>query len=277
MIRRSAFLVAFCLVLATTGYAQDDPVAKLPWTFGPAVGVLGSKAKIQIPKGYAFLDEAGTKSFMELNQNIPHGDQYLFAPVDLNWFAIFRFNPVGYVKDDETIEAEPVLNSAKKGTEQGNEERRKRGWSTMTVLGWRFQPQYDKQAKLLEWALLAKDDAKNEQIINYNTRILGRTGVMSVVLVADPATLDQSVSAFKSTIKGYEFSSGEKYSEFKAGDHVAEFGLAALIAGGAAAVATKKGFWAILGGLLAATWKFLAAAVVGLLAWLGKLLLTKKQ
>jgi len=52
---------------------------------------------------------------------------------------------------------------------------------------------------------------------------------------------------------------------------VAEFGLAALIAGGAAAVATKKGFWAVIAGFFAAAWKFIAVAVVGLLAWLRSL------
>lgn len=42
-----------------------------------------------------------------------------------------------------------------------------------------------------------------------------------------------------------------------------------MIAGGAAAVATKKGLWAVLGGFLAVAWKFIAAAFVGLAAWLG--------
>jgi uncharacterized membrane-anchored protein len=60
---------------------------------------------------------------------------------------------------------------------------------------------------------------------------------------------------------------GERYAEFKQSDRVAEFGLAALIAGGAAALATKKGFWAIIAGFLAAAWKFVAAAVIGVLAW----------
>ncbi len=69
---------------------------------------------------------------------------------------------------------------------------------------------------------------------------------MTVVLVADSLELKSSVNSFKHALAGYHFVEGEKYSEFKKGDRVAEFGLAALIAGGAAAVATKKGFWAVL-------------------------------
>jgi uncharacterized membrane-anchored protein len=40
------------------------------------------------------------------------------------------------------------------------------------------------------------------------------------------------------------------------------------VLGGAAAIATKKGFWAVLGGFLAAGWKFIAAGAVALSAGL---------
>ena len=48
-------------------------------------------------------------------------------------------------------------------------------------------------------------------------------------------------------------------------------GCVPLVLGGAAAVATKKGLWGIIGGFLAATWKFLIAGAVALLAGVGKL------
>ena len=38
--------------------------------------------------------------------------------------------------------------------------------------------------------------------------------------------------------------------------------------GGAAAVATKKGLWAVIGTFLAAAWKAVAAAAVAVGAWL---------
>lgn len=275
LISCAAALVGFLVALNVFG--QDASIAKLKWQFGPGEGVIGDKARIKIPQGYAFLNAGETAKFKELTHNIVHGDEYLIAPESLNWFAMFRFNSVGYVKDDETIDADAVLKSVRQGNEQSNEERRKRGWSTMSLLGWRFRPQYDSQSKLLEWAFLGKDDSSNEQVVNYNTRILGRTGVMSVVVVTDPLILDQSVADFKRTIGGYGFVPGERYSEFKAGDHVAEFGLAALIAGGAAAVATKKGFWAVLAGFFAAAWKFIVGIAVAAVAGLGRLFKRKSQ
>jgi uncharacterized membrane-anchored protein len=47
--------------------------------------------------------------------------------------------------------------------------------------------------------------------------------------------------------------------------------LAALIAGGAAAVATKKGFWAVLAAALASMWKLLIVGVVAVLAGIKKI------
>src|SRR5258708_6148803 len=217
--KRIGALVFLAFLFAVTAYAQENPLSKLGWQFS-GDGVIGDKATIKIPEGYAFLGAADTKKFMELNENLTSGREYLFAPKDLSWFAVFEFSPVGYVKDDEKIDADSVLNTVRKSTEKGNEERRKRGWGTLSIQGWRFQPQYDKNAKLLEWAFVATDDRTNAPIINYNTRLLGRTGVMQVVLVSSPEALDQSVGSLKKALGGYDFTRGEKYAEFRPGDHV---------------------------------------------------------
>jgi len=89
-----------------------------------------------------------------------------------------------------------------------------------------------------------------------------------VVVVATPKDLDASIASFKRLLPGYNFSSGEKYSEFREGDHVAEYGLAALITGGAAAVAAKKGFFGAIAAFLAAAWKFVLAGFMGVGAWI---------
>jgi len=272
-------LVLFIALLVTwvSVYAETNPIAELDWKIGPTEGSIGKEAKIQVPEGYVFLGSRDTKKLMEMMQNVPGDNEYVFAPDDLSWFSVFTFNPVGYVEDNETLDAEALLDSVTQGTEQGNIERRKRGWGTMTILGWRFEPRYDQQSKLLEWAFLAKDDNSSDLIVNYNTRILGRTGVMEVVLVADPESLDASVSTFKTSIDGYSFVPGERYADYRKGDRMAEFGLAALVAGGVAAVATKKGVWAAIVAFVLAAKKLVIAAVIGLLAWLGSLFRRKKK
>ncbi len=270
-----AFICSMFAVAADT--EKPSPIAALAWQFGPGEGVIGDKASIKIPEGFGFLGTAETKKFMELNQNFSNPNEYLLAPKSMDWFAIFQFEATGYVKDDETIDAAKLLETIKQGTAKGNEERRRRGWSTLSIQSWRFQPQYDQQTKLLEWAVLAKDDQSNTDVINYNTRLLGRTGVMQVVLVADPAMLDTAVATLKTTLSGYSFAPGEKYAEFKQGDRVAEFGLAALVAGGAAAVAAKKGFFAAALAFLAGAWKLVVAGFIAAFAGIKALFKKKDQ
>ncbi|MBN1499979.1 MAG: DUF2167 domain-containing protein [Spirochaetes bacterium] len=109
----------------------------------------------------------------------------------------------------------------------------------------------------IEWA--TKFVSGEEKGINYNIRYLGRKGVMEVIIVAGEENLDQIIPTAKDILKTYAFSSGNKYSEFVKGDKIADYGLAALIGGGAFAVAAKSG-------LLAKFWKFIVigfAAVAG--------------
>ena len=268
-------LVAFSSMSQPTYATQpssektEQVIQSLSWVEGPTVVDVGVNAKFMVPANYVFLHPTDTQRIMELMQNPSSGKQSYFGPKDMRWFALFEYDETGYVPDDEKIDAVEILVSIRQGTEVANKERAKRGWAPVEVLGWRYQPFYDPATKRLEWAI--DGQSGNDKVTNYNTRILARTGVTSAVLVADPSILQTAVPEFKSAVSGYEFIQGQRYAEFKPGDRVAEFGLAALITGGAAAVATKKGFWAVMAGFIAASWKFIAVAVVGLISGLSSL------
>ncbi|MBX9400819.1 DUF2167 domain-containing protein [Lysobacter sp. BMK333-48F3] len=282
--RRRLLCVLAAFALAGTALpiaAQDsgaDAVANLAWKLGPTRGAIADKATIQVPDGYAFLDAAGTRKLNELLHNPPTDtDEYTLAPKNLEWFSFFHYNDIGYVKDEESLDADAILDSIREGTEEGNVERRKRGWETMKIEGWSVKPQYDKTSHNLEWAVLASTSNSPDKIVNYNTRLLGRHGVTEAILVADAAGLDQAVGQFKQLVPGYAFNDGEKYSEFKPGDHVAEFGLAALITGGAAAVASKKGVFAAIGLFLVKAWKLVLVGLVAIGGAIAKLFGRKKD
>ena len=181
---------------ARRGAQQENPFAKLHWIQGPTEVTVAGQAKLAVPEGYVYLDPAETTKFQELIQNPSNGKESLIAPDDLHWFALFEFGDVGYVKDDEKIDAAAILKSVQQGTEASNEERRKRGWAEMHVTGWKFEPRYDTQTKRLEWAIIGQSDG--EESINFNTRLLGRKGVTSAVLVADnevPGCIDCGIQA----------------------------------------------------------------------------------
>ena len=240
------------------------------------MGKVASKATIKVPNGYVFLDSTNTSRFIELMGNPPRENNFIFAPQNLRWFAVFSFDPSGYVKDDEKIDADALLESKKAADGPSNEERKRLGMPTLTTVGWAVTPHYDQQTKRLEWGVRLKND-KEQENVNYSSRLLGRTGVMSAVLVSDLDTLSADTQEFKTALQQFSFATGETYSEFKQGDKIAEYGLAALIMGGAAAVATKKGLWAVIGGFFVAFWKIIVGVGIAAMAGLGKLFKGKKE
>lgn len=230
---------------------------------------VGTNAEIDLPEGYAFLDAAGTKEFMRMNQN-PVSDADVATVISQNnpdapWFMVFEWDPVGYVKDDEaeTLDADAILESIREGTEASNAERKEQGWPAMHVVGWQEKPRYDPKTNNLTWAIIGESEGGRS--VNRNTRLLGRYGVMSAVLVCDPEQLATASAEADQLLQGFRYRSGSRYAEFLPGtDKVAEYGLAALVAGGAGAALVKSG-------LLAKFWKPIAAAGIAALAGLRRL------
>jgi uncharacterized membrane-anchored protein len=254
---------------------RNAAMAALPWKKGPTTGPLGDKATMVVPKDAALLGEDASIKFMELTGNLP-SPGYSIVATD-SWFAAFSFSPVGYVKDDEKIDADALLKELKSQDGPSNEERRQLKLPELTTEGWYVPPHYDTATKYLEWGLKLRSGNDKQPIINYTVRLLGRTGYESVVLVSSPESLDADVRSFKTVLSGFNFNAGERYSEFKSGDRVAEFGLAALVAGGAAAVVAKTGLWKVVLAFLAASWKLVAAAGVAVAVGLGRLFKGKKE
>jgi uncharacterized membrane-anchored protein len=236
-----------------------EQYSSLNWTSGPGAFDVTSHAKITLPADYDRLGASDTKKLMELMQNPSAGDEYYVGPEDSRWFAIFSYEDTGHIQDDEEIDAAALLKSLRAGTEIGNRERRRRGWAEMSIVGWQYEPYYDEDTNRLSWAVLA--ESEGIPIVNFNTRLLGRTGVISATLVADPETLDSSIAEFKSILGGFQYNSGETYAEYRPGDKLATYGLAALVTGGAAAAVAKgagKGLFKAIGvailALFAAIW-----------------------
>ena len=110
----------------------------------------------------------------------------------------------------------------------GNAERKRLGMSPIYTDGWHVPPHYDSDTKRLEWGMRLRDE-KGGMHVNYTSRLLGRSGVMSAVLVSSPQTLNADMKEFNSALAGYQFNAGEQYAEFKSGDKIAEYGLGPLI------------------------------------------------
>lgn len=258
--------------LTTEELEQLDPETRaflevmqsIDWLEGPAVGKLGAQGEVKVPEGFHFTGAAGTRKFLEANQNPTSGREMgMVGPTDLSWVIFMDYNPIGYVPDDEreSLDAEAMLEAMREGNEQGNAERKRRGWNTISLSDWKVAPRYDERTNNLEWALLIIDDDTGSETLNHNIRLLGREGVMEVTVMLDEANYGEVMPEAHKTLAGFTFVDGKAYADYRQGDRIAEYGLAALVTGGALAVAAKTGLLAKLFKLLAKFGIFIAAGV----------------
>jgi len=243
----------------------------LEWTEGPKKFPIGRLAQVDVPQGYRATGAPGTRILLEVMGNRPD-DRTLatLMPSDtVAWFVLFTFDDVGYVPDDESdeLDANGLLDALKQANTEANAYRKSHGQPELKIVGWERKPVYNKATQSLEWAVRASSEG--EPVVNFNVRMLGRSGVMSANLVIDPAELEATLPTFRKLLTGFSYTQGNSYGEYRKGDKLAEYGLTGLIAGGALAVAAKSG-------LLGKLWKFLLIGLVGLAGFLKKLFGGKK-
>ena len=273
--RRMTAILGVTLALGVCGLAladaqpappKEDPGSDVNWIQGPATGELGSIATVSVPEKFVFAGPEDTRKLMEAMHNPTSGAEMGFiAPEEGSWFIVFEYDDSGHVADDEKgkLDADEILKTMRESQKEGNKERAKRGWNTLELTGWTAPPHYDAKSNNLEWGTRLKSSSGSENV-NYNSRLLGRTGVMSATFVGDEAAMTEAMTVYRTILEGHTFVAGQKYAEFRSGDKVAKYGLTALITGGAAAVALKSG-------LLGKFWKLIVLAVAGGAAGLRKL------
>jgi uncharacterized membrane-anchored protein len=256
--------------------SQADPFASIQWQKGPSTAQIGSESRLSVPKECEFTEAAGARQFMIATENPPSGNELGVLVCDMSqedgdeWFVVFSFDESGYVKDDDAgeLDADAILAHMRESNEVGNRERAKQGWATLDITGWAKPPHYDLQTNNLTWALSAASEGNG--VVNHSVRLLGRGGVMHADLVVGPDRFTATLPEFDRIIGTHAFVEGRKYAEWKPGDKVAEYGLTALVAGGAVAVAAKSGILAKLG-------KFILIGIVAIGAWLKSLFSRKPR
>lgn len=280
-----ALLACFVLPCGITAAQQQqrdrvELARSIEWTIGPAEADVGGVAGLHVPAGHRFTHAAGARLWMELCGN-PPGDELgvLIPPLDEtagtlpNWFVIFSYTEIGHVPEDEQDQlndatATAILDAIREGTAQANHERQRRGWDTLTVLGWQQQPFFDPATKNLTWSI--RSSGRDGVTVNYDSRVLGRRGVMNVKMVLGEEELGAAVPAYRTVLAGLSFRSGETHAEFRPGDKTAEYGLIGLVTGGAAVVAVKS--WkplVMLGAVIVAALGALGRKISAFFGWRG--------
>jgi uncharacterized membrane-anchored protein len=226
--------VSFAALLQGSARAQVDQgraeragkiFRSIHWQMGPATGAVGDVAEIKVPVAYQFTGRDGAAKLLEATGN-PPDPEVVGALMPLNppvWFLVFTYQDIGHVADDEKNQLaglqDSLLKVIRDGTEKGNVYRRSKGLPEMSITGWIIPPKYDESSNNLVWAFGGSTREGNEA--NYDTRILGRTGVMSAKLVASANEINALIPNVKGLLANFQYKPGQKYSEVRAGDKIA--------------------------------------------------------
>jgi uncharacterized membrane-anchored protein len=242
-------------------------------------------ATVNVPPGFRYLDGADAKKVLvDLWGNPPGAEPLGLLMPDVSllgrdaWAVIITYAEDGYVKDHdaEKINYDDLLKQIQRAVSAANPQRTKQGYPTMELVGWAAPPRYDRATHKLYWAKELKFGNANENTLNYNIRMLGRRGVLVLNAVASMSQLPQIERATPQIFAAIDYNPGNRYADFdsKAGDKVATYGLAALVAGGVAAkLGLFKGLWVAI---LAAK-KFIIIAALAVAAWFRRLFGSKRS
>jgi uncharacterized membrane-anchored protein len=252
---------------------------------GPALAyqtgeiVLPNKvASLHLGTRYRYLDPGETEKLLVAWGNQPGNEtEGAVVPSDVDpfsdegWAVIVTYDNDGHVDDSDArkIDYDDMLKDMKEGTESENDDRKKAGYDAVHLVGWAENPHYDGANKKLYWAKELDFEGSDAHTLNYDVRVLGREGVLSMNAVSGIGQLSQIRQGMRSLIDVAEFNEGYRYAEYNPKtDKLAEYGLGALIAGG---VAAKLGLFGKLFALIIAAKKVLIAGAIALFGFIARL------
>lgn len=257
----------------------DELLAQTPAIRGE-VALTGAPVRLLVSEEYDFYGKAGTRKILEDLWGNPPDDTVLgmifpagVSPAESEWGALLTYEASGYVSDEDaaTIDYSELMREMQKATREANKERERQGFATVDLRGWAETPHYETSEHRLYWAKdLVFSDSEGAGTLNYDMRLLGRGGVLSVNFIGGIEGLQAVRAAAPEVLEMAAFNPGQTYADYQPGDKKAGYGVAALIAGGAGAALLKKtGFIAIALAFLKKGWILIPILIGGLWRWIG--------
>lgn len=260
----AAALVALCL--SSPGWAADEPkltpaeqaeadrLSGILKSLKPRhgdVALPGVGAHLKLGEAYYFLDKADARKVIVdawgnppanadgvLGMVLPEGK----TPYD-SWGAIVTYDATGFVddKDAQSTNYDEMLKQVHDGEDSINAERKKAGFQTIHVVGWAQPPSYDGVRHSMVWARDIQFGGDEVDTLNYDVRLLGRRGVLSLNMVSTMPELTAVRDDARRLAQTANFDAGAGYGDFNpASDDKAAYGVAGLVAAGLGVAVAKK-------------------------------------
>lgn len=252
------FVINLVATSASTAQAVEPTFGEIPWirqARPPFTVQLGTEASLRLPLGCIFTGQDGIRDFMELNENPVHGGEMGAVvcqdesnPEPVIYYFLFSYTASGYVSNDKRhrLDADAILRSIRSGSTAANDERRRRGWRTLSIEEVTLGPQYDAATNNLTWALTVVGE-DGSRAVNQTVRKFGRGGVMSIELVTPTSHISGARAMFRTILGSFRYLPGRRYGDWRTGDKVATSGLSSLLGRSSDGGSAKMGAFAKFG------------------------------
>jgi uncharacterized membrane-anchored protein len=248
----------------------------------------GGHVTLNVPEGFKYLNKDQSKYVLtKLWGNPESSSEKVIGMIfpensgplaDSSYAFVITYSEIGYVKDEDAdkINYDEMLKNIQEDEKAENEKRTKAGYPAIHLVGWAQKPYYDRQRKVLHWAKELKfGEEEGPNTLNYEIRILGRKGMLSLNAVGKMYDLPQVNANISKVLAVASFTEGNSYFDFDPKvDHVAAWTIGALVAG---KLLAKAGIFALIVKFLAPFWKFIVIAFAGIGAWFKRRLGRKKE
>ena len=250
--------------------AAAPPATALQWRTGE-VSLGDGIARLSLTPDWRFLGPDDAERVLVETWHNPADHEkplgMLFAsdvgPLDEDaWGVVLTYTAEGHVPDadEEAIDYDALLRQLQSSVTAQNEKRVKDGYLPVELVGWAARPYYDRAQHKLHWARELRFGDEHEHTLNYDVRVLGRSGYLTMQAVAPMENAEAVRARMRDALLMVEFEPGHRYEDFDSRlDEVAAYGIGGLVAGGLLA---KAGFFKLLVGALLAGKKFVALGLV---------------
>ncbi|HPZ87582.1 MAG TPA: DUF2167 domain-containing protein [Flavihumibacter sp.] len=194
------------------------------------VSLADGHIELTVPEGFLFIDAEQARFILEEGWgNMPDMDVagmlvrkgFRATNLENDHSFVISYGAFGHVDDNKNTELDhdALLSVLQHNMERSNEMRTEAGYNTLQVTGWVMVPYYDNFKKALYWASRVKVNGSDEEILNYNLRLLGNTGVIKINAVATMDQLSAIKNALPAIIAQTKFAKGDTYADYREGTH----------------------------------------------------------
>ncbi|UYQ91024.1 DUF2167 domain-containing protein [Chitinophaga horti] len=247
----------------------------------------GGQIAINVPAGFKFLDADQSKRVLTDLWGNPasasDGVLGMIFPADAEvltektYAFIITYEETGYVKDGDAaeIDYDEMMKEMKDSDAEVNKARAEMGYGTVNTIGWAQKPYYDKSKNVLHWAQEFKMGDEPVNTLNYDVRVLGRKGVLSLKAVSSMSELPMVKANIDKILSIASFNKNYAYGDFDSNiDKVAAVGIGGLVAG---KLLAKVGVFGLILKFFGAFWKFILLGAGALFAFVRRLFTKKKE